>query len=177
MKITYKEIFSQGITMPKLESSQVKGEEVQYFYDKKKIGEQEFYDRYKKLKAQGYIEAEFKSIIIHNDSGEEIAEVSWFDCQTHSKLEATIQVGNDIFKYKQTKEKIGYLHLANGSYAKSYMSISFGEEKSEYIDKQPRLDDELLYRRDEILQPYLDVMFGNASLSTLDEFGVKPATT
>lgn len=159
MKTEYKQRFRADILSPTLEAIETSEAPAQYFYNGAAISEAEFTARHAEIKKENGLQS--KTITRYNDSDEKIAEVSFYDGDNRTSLNATIQEGDQTFEYQQIKQKTGRLY-AEGQYATSYMRISYGNQESSYIDRQPDLDDPLLTVRDEFIAQYMDILSGSA---------------
>ena len=166
MKKEYKQIYSAGFNMPALIATEVDGESPKYSYNKENISEQDFFETLKKIKRNPEFGG-YQKITILDDNGQNISEVEYTNNDVRSSIYATVKVGDETFTYKQIQQKQGKLDV-NGRSGTTYMLIKKGDEHSEYLDRQPRLDDHLLDVRDEILAPYLAVFDGSKKLSELD---------
>ena len=166
MKKEYKQCYSIGIGMPKLIFTEINGEPTKYSYNNEDISEQQFNETLKKMQRDSAFGG-FKKIIILDDEGQPISEVTYSNNDVRSSMFATVKVEDETFKYKQIQQKRGTLDV-DGKTGTTYMLISKCDKTSEYLDRQPRLDDPLLDVRDEILQPFLDVFDGRKKLSELE---------
>ena len=169
MKIEYTqnyacEQYANGsVSRDRLKVVEVMGEKPLYFHNGEPSTEQEFRSLHGRFKGDSTL-VETSTITQYDDAGKKVSDVSYFNADNKTSLSATVQVGEESFEYEQIKAKRGKLY-AGGKMASSYMRISFAGQESEYVDRQPRLDDPLLDKRDEIITPYTDVLFGRKKLA------------
>ena len=136
-----------------------------YSYGTKTINEEEFITIHKKIKNSDLYSVS-KKVVVYNEKGEKISDVCFSKNITQKSLKATIQVDKNILLYNQIQQLIGLLYI-KGKHAINYTHICFGKKESEYIDIQPSKNDPLIPLRDKTLKPYLDVINGFKTLSSL----------
>lgn len=162
MKLEYEQKFSTGMPgSPIAKVVETSQGQKQYFYGKDAIDEQRFQKLFTNMQHNGSL-VESKKIIVLDDADKQVSQVAWSDNEVRTSLEASVMNDNKNFKYEQIQQKTSKLSI-RGKLATAYINIQYGDQKSEYIDQQPSLDDPLLDTRDEILNPYMQVFSGRSS--------------